>query len=367
MLSMNVLIGIWNMKKDVKFLCAKERITQYQSKMIMFHLIFKSMNQYSIPTPEVTRVESEENMKDRVYFTINEETAKRAKSMISFSDYVDGYQTAAYRSEVDKAYDIADKVAEKKPDLAEKAYNLAERYAKKLADYYNKENEITCRCPSVMVCGAGNLPVRKKEKQNQAWERNYENYKYCESLKEKISNLLYKQEIIKSGDADAIEKLEKKLSDLKDTQERMKAANKAIRLKDTEKGNARLRDIGYSDDQIKQLREPDFCGRVGYPAYALQNNNANIHRVEDRLKRLKAAKESGTTGKETYVCKVVENTEQMRLQLIFDSKPEPEVRDILKKNGFRWSPKNTAWQRQLTSNAKYAAERAIKEIENITA
>ena len=44
----------------------------------------------------------------------------------------------------------------------------------------------------------------------------------------------------------------------------------------------------------------------------------------------------------------------MRLQLFFDNKPEAEIRDILKKHGFKWSPKNSCWQRQLTNNAKYA-------------
>lgn len=54
---------------------------------------------------------------------------------------------------------------------------------------------------------------------------------------------------------------------------------------------------------------------------------------------------------------VIQNTELNRLQLIFDGKPSDEVREILKSNGFKWSPKNTAWQRQLTKNALYAFER----------
>lgn len=47
--------------------------------------------------------------------------------------------------------------------------------------------------------------------------------------------------------------------------------------------------------------------RVGFPAYALQNNNANIHRVEERLKSLKAVKEKGTKETEFELFKVVEN------------------------------------------------------------
>lgn len=47
----------------------------------------------------------------------------------------------------------------------------------------------------------------------------------------------------------------------------------------------------------------------------------------------------------------------MRVQFIFDSKPDAETRDLLKANGFRWAPSQGAWQRQLTPAGKAAAER----------
>ena len=36
-----------------------------------------------------------------------------------------------------------------------------------------------------------------------------------------------------------------------------------------------------------------------------------------------------------------------------------ETRELLKRNGFRWSPRNSAWQRQLTANGKYAAHQVM--------
>lgn len=59
----------------------------------------------------------------------------------------------------------------------------------------------------------------------------------------------------------------------------------------------------------------------------------------------------------------VENTEIMRLQIIFDGKPEPEVRTVLKKNGFKWAPSQGAWQRMLNTSAKYALNRVKEELE----
>lgn len=63
--------------------------------------------------------------------------------------------------------------------------------------------------------------------------------------------------------------------------------------------------------------------------------------------------------------KVEQNVELNRLQLKFDGKPTQEIRDVLKQNGFKWSPKNEAWQRQLTPNARIATERVIKQIDNL--
>lgn len=50
------------------------------------------------------------------------------------------------------------------------------------------------------------------------------------------------------------------------------------------------------------------------------------------------------------------NTEENRLQIFFDHKPEEDVRSELKANGFRWAPSAGAWQRQLNDNAIRAAD-----------
>ena len=249
---------------------------------------------------------------ERNYYLINEKEAKAAHNMMSFSEYKAGSKTAEYKGYVDQAYDLAAKIAESRPDCAERAYELADRYSKKMAEYFNKDSRLGC--------------------------------------------------MIMSSDEDAVEKLEEKLDNLKSNQENMKSANKAIRMKDIKKGDILLKNMGYTEEQIKDLRTPDYCGRIGYPDYLLRNNNANIHRIEQRLRNLKAAKEKGTTEVVNQFFKVVENTKLMRLQLFFEGKPEQKVRDILKSNGFKWAPSQSAWQRQLTNNSRYALERVIEQL-----
>lgn len=58
-----------------------------------------------------------------------------------------------------------------------------------------------------------------------------------------------------------------------------------------------------------------------------------------------------------YICdnvRILQNTEDNRLQLFFDGKPEQPTIELLKSRGFKWSPRNQAWQRQLTPNALLA-------------
>lgn len=302
---------------------------------------------------------------ERKYFEINENSARVAHDMMSMREYKTGSTTLGYRSEVDEVYDLADKAAAKRPSESERVYRLAERYSRKLADYYNKESSIGMMCPSILVSGAGNFPTKKKNRQIAAWDRNHQFYAEIQNIPLKIEDILYGREIIKSNDERAIEKLEEQLSDLKERQELMKEANKAIRMKDTEAGDDKLRELGFDENHIKSLRTPDYCGRLGFPGYELTNINANIHRIEDRIKSIQAVKSKETTESDYGMFKAVENIEAMRYQIIFDGKPDADIRDILKGNGFKWAPSQEAWQRQITTNGKYAFKKVIEELQKL--
>ncbi len=90
---------------------------------------------------------------------------------------------------------------------------------------------------------------------------------------------------ISSDDPEAIKLLKEKLEKLEKLQEIMKAANKIIRNKkftDEEKVQEMVK-IGLSEEGALKALKPDFCGRVGFASYSLQNNNANIKRIKDRI------------------------------------------------------------------------------------
>lgn len=290
------------------------------------------------------------------YHTINEEAARRANDMNSFRDYKAGSATAEYRRMVDAATELAERQKQRvDPMYHEKIDRLLEIYCRKLAENMNASYSIEARCPSILISGGGNFPVRKKERQNAARDRNLEEWNYIQGLLDKIRSVGTGG--ISSDDPQAVEKLEAKLAALEKHQELMKAANVAIRMKDPTEGDAKLAELGYTPEDIAKLRAPDFCGRIGYPAYALQNNNANIRRIRGRIAELKKRTESTPEGWEFDGGRVVVNTTENRLQVIFDGKPDADVRTELKGEGFRWAPSQGAWQRQLTDNAMRAARR----------
>lgn len=169
---------------------------------------------------------------------------------------------------------------------------------------------------------------------------------------------------ISSDDPDAVLKLTEKLSKLKEKQEFMKAVNRAVRLKDTAKGDAKLRELNLSDETIKKLREPDCFGYIGFAHFELSNNNANIRRIEKRIEELKARQEREPVNICTsfYEYKVEDN----RCQFIFEGKPSEEVRNFLKRHAFKWSPSRGAWVRQASGSGIYAADTVKKFLDNLS-
>lgn len=304
---------------------------------------------------------------ERKYYTINEETARTAKNINSFSSYEPGAATEEYKSHCDKVYRIVEKIAENKPDLLEKAEYMTDRYCRKLAEYYNDYYRNEASCPSIMICGGGNFPVRKKDKQNNRRETLMETWCYLQGYAGKIENLLTQEQPILAGDENAIELLEDKIAKLEAEHKSKMEMNKYYRKNGTFKGCE-----GLTDKQITELEGMiTRCPYLAKSPISVCNDTANIRRYKRRLESLKKVKETSpeesitedTEGNELF--KVVKNTEIMRLQLFFDGKPSDEIRDILKHNAFKWSPKNSAWQRQLTDNALYGLKRVTEAIQEV--
>ncbi|MCJ7855341.1 YodL domain-containing protein [Lachnospiraceae bacterium NSJ-143] len=330
-----------------------------------------------VPTPEQTTdtddeapqpTEKEEQAVQKTqhvtpYYSINKTAARRAKDANSFYDYKPGSATAEYRSYVDEAVKIAERQkARVDPMYHEKIDSLLDTYARKLAENMNKGYEIAGRVPSILIAGGSNFPVRKKEKQNAAADRNMEEYREIQGLLDKIRSTGMGG--ISADDPQAVQKLQSKLADLEKSQETMKAVNAYYRKHKTLDGCPHL-----SPENIEKLKAGMSSSwhleDKPYPTWALSNNNAEIRRVKSRIQDLSQKKEIGFIGWEFEGGRVDANAEANRLQIFFDEKPDEATRTELKGGGFRWSPTAEAWQRQLTDNAYYAAN-SIKSIQPLS-
>lgn len=303
---------------------------------------------------------------------INESTARLAKQMRSFDDYKEGSATASYNAQCAEAAAILEKVKAKcaTDEQRERAEYLYNRYCSVLAEAINRDNEIGTRCPSVLICGAGNFPTRKKEKQIAAWDKNMENWRkadhYLDMLK-RAHTLA-----VKSDDPEVLDFLRAKLAGLEEAHALMVSANAYYRKNKTLEGFE-----GIPADTMAWITRPGVYlpgGRNGdgsplafygkpFPTYELTNSNANIKRVKQRIETLEAVKASKSIEEEHDGYTYREDAEAMRVQLRFDGKPDDETRALLKRNGFRWAPSQGVWQRQLNDNGKYAAHRVMEVLD----
>ncbi|HEY9278939.1 MAG TPA: DUF3560 domain-containing protein [Eoetvoesiella sp.] len=170
---------------------------------------------------------------------------------------------------------------------------------------------------------------------------------------------------ISSDDPDAIKKLMYQVEQLTANQERMKKINLVIRKhKDNPEGQRHaLLELGLLDGNVQQLVTPDYAGRVGFPSYALTNNNANIRRIQLRIKQLQANQERLPVSVQGRGYAYAEDVEENRVMFTFEGKPEKTTRDTLKRHGFRWSQTRGAWVRQLSNAAVWQAK-AVMQILN---
>lgn len=282
---------------------------------------------------------------------INEETARRAKEMISFSDYREGSATNEYQAECERVEALALKIDEKYRNQIE---NLIDRYTTKYGNWINAYNRNGASYPSVMISGGANYNNRKHEKQMSRQNKLWEEYKYIKQLRERIENFKPKLD-----EDDELTKLTKEIDKMKKQLEMMKKINahyKKYGNLDTYEGLSEKTKKAIIESVANSWYKRPFAD---FEYTSLRNK---IKARENNLQKLTAPKEE---SKETEVkegIKIVENTEADRLQILFDDIPSVEVRNKLKARGFRWSPFYKAWQRQLTQNARYDAKQILQSI-----
>lgn len=231
------------------------------------------------------------------------------------------------------------------------------------AKYLNKWREwlaALSRCYSVLITGPARFNSRRHEKMND-YERAAK--QRLKDWSEKVVKRINRQQRLTGWQE--VERLQNKLDTLTELQEIMKAANKIVRSKkmSEEEQIEELVALGFNEQQASEILKPtEHWKGVGFATYQLQNNLAKIKATQAAIERHKAMadaedKEIKFNGGRVVVC----NSDE-RMRFYFDEIPSVEVRNLMKRNAFKWSPKNGAWQRQLTNNCKFDTKRILAEL-----
>lgn len=158
------------------------------------------------------------------YYPIDEDAARRAKNANSLSDYAEGSATSEYRREVNRAATLAEECKKGKTDAQqEKIDYLLDRYARRLADNMNASNRNRASCPSVMVAGWSNFPVRKKQQQLSRDDTLMREWRDIQGILDQIRAVGHGG--ISGMDADARDRVQAKLTEREVMQEKMRSVN----------------------------------------------------------------------------------------------------------------------------------------------
>ena len=272
---------------------------------------------------------------------INEEAARRNKENYSFSDYKEGSATAEYNQQIETARQLIDKAKSRVSDEGkEKLENLFNRYSHKLADWTNRNNAAGASHVSWMIAGPSNYNMNKHNRYMDKQSKLYEEYESFSDIESQVYSIIRGDKIIKSDDANAIDKLKDKLR------------------------KAQEEHAGYKVYNVEARKNKT----APLPAYVLANSNGRMKNIKDRIAKLERlaerAEETPTIELETETesdVKVIDNLEAQRIQIIFPDKPSAECRAELKKNGFRWAPSNNAWQSYRSYHATEKAQAIVNK------
>ena len=244
--------------------------------------------------------------------------------------------------------------------LAQIPEELRSEYEAKYLQKWREWLAALSRCYSVLVTGPARFNSRRHEKMND-YERAAK--QRLRDWSEKVVKRINRQQRLTGWQE--VERLQSKLDTLTELHEKMKAANKIVRSKkmSEEEQIDGLVALGLNEKQAFEILKPtERWQSVGFPTYQLQNNLAKIKDTQAAIERHKAMaeaedKEIAFNGGRVVVC----NSDE-RMRFYFDEIPSAEVRNLMKRNAFKWSPKNGAWQRQLTANCKFDTKRILAEL-----
>lgn len=225
------------------------------------------------------------------------------------------------------------------------------------------------RCASTFITGGSNFPVRQQEKRHRACDNHLRRLvEFQQNTKDvvlkKLDRALTPEDRAAQAAEDVAETLRYRVTDCAATIKAIKDGK--MPGFDPQSFRSNLQGVierawanGHTEAARNALDEAKNLQRqLGITIFAARNRVWKAAEITAPGREQGEAREYEING-----VTVEEDPTDNRLRLHFDGKPGESMRAALKSRGFKWSPRNQAWQRQLTNNARMAARQILKDME----
>jgi len=189
---------------------------------------------------------------------------------------------------------------ERRLERAERLRDWAAKRAARSSGQFKRAHDLVSGIPFGQPILVGHHSERRHrrtlDRSDSAMRAGWADSKKADDMTSKAGNIEDAVDrAIYMDDPDAIERLTEKIAALEAKRESRKKANIIVRNKKIDAATkiAQLAELlRWPANLAAKLLEPDFCGRVGFPAYSLQNIGGTITKERGRLAQLQAAKTS---------------------------------------------------------------------------
>lgn len=284
-----------------------------------------------------------------------------------FRKACDSYNCTSFSPEERGETDIATYEKELHEDLASMPEEQRERYTENYKRYFAAMIAANSRCASAMITGPARFNTGCNDKALRGYDKSVEAFR--EWRNRALETIHKVVEAAKPEEQRIEEDWRKVKTDIDDTASTIhgidtgtaRGYNRALFV-----GNlvGRLAtyvnhgNVEIIDRAVAHLRE--WNGKVKKPIITARHA---IFKYPELVRKVRERQQEQANRENKEIefegGKVRYNYDENRLQILFDAIPDSEMRAKLKGEAFKWSPRNQAWQRQLTGNAVCAASRVL--------
>lgn len=233
--------------------------------------------------------------------------------------------------------------------------NYESKFIDKVMTIYHAQS----RCASSFITGPANFPVRKAQK---AWDSKDKAFDDFWHWRKKYINAVTRERTL-SPEAE-IDKALERLQRLEAAKERGNILKKTLR----DKKLSNEQKVQILGDIFPKSKPEDIESIVNDSSSTYEkvstvyNVTTKIRETKKKIEVMKARIEAKNNQKDVYFKGGKIFIENDRVIIQHDEKPERDIIQAIKSNGFRYSPKFKSWVRKHTANARYDANYLLNNV-----